>query len=94
MAESDIGQSDGTGHFGRYFYFLSDTVYQMKVSFGKEDSQRNARKTTACTEVHNVCAGSEVYHFGNAQRMEYVVFVKVGNVFTWNHVDFAVPIGI
>ena len=75
MAESYVFQSDCIGYFGCYAHFLADTVNQMKFCFRKQDCQRNAGETSARTQVHNACAGTELDDFGNTQRMKYVMFV-------------------
>ena len=75
LAESYVFQSDCIGYFGCYAHFLADTVNQMKFCFRKQDCQRNAGETSARTQVHNACAGTELDDFGNTQRMKYVMFV-------------------
>ena len=66
MTEGDVFQSDGIGHFCRHTYFLADAVYQMKLGFGEQDGERNAGKSSSCTQIHDLGSGTELNHFGDA----------------------------
>ena len=66
MAESDILQSDGIGYLCRYTYFLADAVYQMKLGLGEQDGERNAGKSSSCTQIHDLGSRTELNHFGDA----------------------------
>lgn len=73
-------QADGFSYGLGYAYFLANAVYEMETAFGEEYSQRYAGEAAACTYVHDFGAGPEMYSFGDAETVEYVVLVEVVDV--------------
>ena len=94
MAEGDVLQADGRGYLGGHTHFLPDAIHQVEFHLGEEDGKGNARESASRTEVHNGGARCELGIFGDAQRVEHVMLVQVGDVLARNHVDFRVPIHI
>ena len=94
MAGLAVFQSDGVADLLSHTDFLARAVDELKLAFGKQDSQRNAWEAAASAEVENACAGAEVYHPGNGHRVEHVVLVEVVDVLARDDVDFGVPVAI
>ena len=46
-----------------------------EILFPETRLPEECRETSARTQVHNACAGTELDDFGNTQRMKYVMFV-------------------
>ena len=47
MAGGYVFQSDAAGYLGGHAHFLADAVHQVKLHFGKEYRQRDARKAAS-----------------------------------------------
>lgn len=75
-------QPDGLCYFLCHFDFFSDAIDEMKPAIGKEYSKGYAGKSSSCSYVEEGCFGGELYHFGYTEGMQYVMGIKVIDVFT------------
>ena len=94
MAESHVLQADSRRNLGGHTHLLTDAVHQMEFHFREQNGERDTRETSSCTQVHDRCTRCELGILGDAQRMEHMVFVQVGDVLAGNHVNLRVPIQI
>ena len=94
MGKRNILQSDSLCYFLCHFDFFSDAIDEMEPALGKEYGERYAGKSSSRSYVEKRCFGCELYHFGYTEGMQYVMGVKVIDIFTRNHVDFGIPVVI
>ena len=73
---------------------LPDRVHQRQPHFRIIDPQRDARESTTCAEVENLCARAETEYLGYCHRVKHMVFVEVVDVLTGDDVDLLVPVAI
>ena len=90
----EILQIDGRSHLVADSDFLARSIYQFELAFREEDSERNARETSAAAEIENLRARTEMDGLGYCQRMEHVVLVQIIDVLAADDIDFAVPVAV
>ena len=59
VLECHIPETEAGGNVRRNFYFLADSVNQMKVAFGIHHRERDSWETSSGAEVENFCARFE-----------------------------------
>ena len=94
MAEGDILQADGRSNLCGHAYLLADAVHQVELHFGEEDGEWDTGESAACTEVHDGSARCKLGVLGDAQRVQHVVLVQVGDVLARDDVNLRVPIQV
>ena len=87
-----VFQANGLGHFCHHMDFLACAVDKLELAFWEHNGQRDARESAAGTEVQNGGSCFEAQALGNGQRVQYVVFVEVLDVFPGNDINFLVPV--
>ena len=87
-------QAQGSAYFFCHHDLFANGVCQVKLSFRKKNGQGNAGKSTPGTCVQYPAARFKAVYFGNAQRVQHMLFVKVANVFSRYHIHALVPVGI
>ena len=94
MNSRHVLQSDTLGHGRSHLDFLADTIDEVEVAFGEEDSQGDAGETAARAHVHDGGPRTEANHLGNAEGVEDMVRIEVVNILARNHVYLGVPVAI
>ena len=73
-------QPDGLGDFRSHLHLLANAVHQMEMRVGKQDGQGNSRKPSTRTQVHNFGSRTELDDFRDAQRMQHMMLIQIGDV--------------
>ncbi len=95
MLEADVGKAYAVGNFICHAYLLSYPVDEVELAVRIKNSQRYARKSTACAEVENAGAFFErSQKGGERQRVEDMVLKDIIDIGARNHVDFRVPFSV
>ena len=94
MAEGDVLQADGRGYLRGHTHFLPDAVHQVELHLGEEYGQGDAGESASSAQVHDGGAGHELGVLGDAERMEHMMLVEVGDVLAGNHVYLRVPVRV
>ncbi len=73
------------------FYFLANAIGKQKLYFGKEDSERDAGKAAAGTDVHHLRAVFQAANGSYSEGMQHMPLVEAVNVFAGDDVYLRVP---
>ena len=90
----NIFQTQAVYYLVDHLNFFSDGIDKVETCSRKHNCQRNTRKSATGTGIHYFGKIFELNNFGNRQRMQNMMEVKIIKVLSGDDIDPLIPVGV